>query len=203
MTSILLNGNKIKIPSCWEEVTVSQYIKMITEWEPEKDIADRDYFELLNILTDKKYKYERNSEMEVTLIDLVGWVVLQPFEFSKELPKVFKYEDKIVDVPRETRELSIGQNIHLRREMEKNKVLEASIPIAIGIYLQPLIDKTKFDIARAKEIAEVIKSKPIYLMHPIGFFLLRRVLKAGTGLEKIWNRMSFSLRKILNGRRHG
>lgn len=203
MTSVLFNGKKILCPSCWEEVKVYQYIKILTEWEPEKDIADRDYFQLLNILTDSNFVYQHSIENEITLIDLVGWVVMQPFEFSKELPKVLELDGKMYDVPRETRELSIGQNIHLRREIEKTKTLEASIPMAIAIYMQPIIDKTKFDIARAKEIAEVIKTKPIYLMHPIGFFLLHRALKAGTPFERIWRQMKSSLRKTLNGRRLG
>lgn len=197
MTAIHINDKRGYIPSCWEEVTVWQYIKIL-DWEPDKDVADRDYVKLLNILTGDKFAgMEDTIENEITLIDAVGWVVFSQFAFSKEIPKVLQGSTWTVDVPTNIRELSIGQNIHVRREIEKCKVLEQAIPIATAIYLQPLIDKTKFDLNRAKEIAKEIEQMPIYLIHPIGFFLLNHVLTPGRSSVKTWPRVNFNLNKML------
>jgi len=202
MTAIHINDKKYFYPSCWEEVTVEQYIKIL-DWEPEKDIADRDYVKLLSILLGDKFSGMQNSiENEITLIDAVGWVVFSQFAFSKTLPKVLVFtwnlvEPRTVDIPTNIKELSIGQNIHVRRELEKCRVLEQAIPIATAIYLQPLIDKKKFDISRAKEIAKEIEQMPIYLIHPLGFFLLTRVLKPGKPSLQTWHQVNFSLNKML------
>lgn len=201
MTSVLFNGKKQHVPSCWEEVTTRQYISILKDWEPELDIADRDYFKLLNILTDNKHNYDRSVENEVTLINLVGWVIFQPPEFrEKAIPLVLNYKGKLVDVPRETSELSIGQNIHLRREIEKTKILEENITIATAIFLQPKIDETKFDLTRAREIAKEMEKMPVTLIYPVGFFLLSHVLTPGRNSGSIWSRVSSSLKRMLRRR---
>jgi len=198
MTSVLFNGKKHLVPSCWEEVTVKQYVSILKDWEPELDIADRDYFKLLNILTDNKYHYDRSVENEVTLISLIGWVIFQPAEFREaSIPLVLNYKGKLVDVPREIKDLSIGQNIHLRREIDKTRIIEENIAIATAIFLQPKIDEGKFDLTRAKEVSKEIEQMPITLIFPIGFFLLSHVLMPGRNSVPIWKRVSFSLKRIL------
>ena len=198
MTSVLFNGKKQFIPNCWEEVTTKQYISIVSEWEPEVDIADRDYFKLLDILSNNKFKYERTIDTELTLISVVGWVIMQPAPFKDApLPKVLQFHDKVIDIPQNIRQLSIGQNIHLRREIEKLKLLDACIPIAIGIYLQPIIDKGKLSLDRAKEIAKEVEELPISLTYPIGFFLLRNAIRLGPSTPSLWHRVSSSLRQIL------
>ncbi len=196
MTAIHINDKKYFFPSCWEEVTVEQYIKILN-WEPDKDIADRDYVKLLSILLGDKFSGMENTiENEITLIDAVGWVVFSPFAFSKHVPKVLMFHEP-VDIPQNIRELSIGQNIHVRREIEKCKVLEQAIPMACAIYLQPLIDNKKFNLNRAKEIAKEVEQMPIYLIHPLGFFLLSRVLMHGRNSVQTWPQVNFNLNKML------
>lgn len=199
MTAIKINDKKYYYASCYEELIVRHYIK-ICKWEPEKDVADRDYVKLLGILIDKDFASMSDTiENEITLIDAIGWVVFSQFEFSKEVPKVLKGSTWIVDVPTNIKALPIGQNIHVRREIEKAEVLADAIPMACAIYLQPLIDKTKFDLSRAKEIAKEIEEMPIYLIHPLGFFLLNHVLKPGNSSVKTWPQGSFNLSRILSG----
>lgn len=198
MVTVKLNGNKIKIAGCMEELTTRHYIEIIRDWETDKDIADRDYFKLLNILSDGRYAgMLGTSENQVTLINAVGWVVTQNFEFSKTLPKVLFYKGKKIDIPREPAELSIGQNIHLRRKIEKTKLLEESISIATAIYLQPKIDGGNFDLARAEEIAKDFDKLPVCIIYPIGFFLLKRAMRFGSKPKKIWPQLKTSLNAIL------
>lgn len=190
---------KCRVPSCWEEMTTGQYIRVIREWEDGTDIADRDYFKLFNILTDGKFTgFESTIENEVTLINLIGWVITQPFQFTQELPKVLVIGNKVIDIPRHPRELSIGQNIHLRRDyIDKSKKIEENIAIATAIYLQPLIDNSLFKINRAIEIAKEVEQMPINLIYPIGFFLLERAMTFGTRQEKTWLLPRVSLKQML------
>lgn len=199
MTAIKLNGKTYKIASCWEEVKTRQYIRILLEWEPEKDIADRDYFILLNILADADFNsYEQTLENQVTLTNILGWVVTQPFEFSKELPKILKIGEQTVDIPEDPRELSIGQNIHLRRDyIDKSKIIEESMGIATAIYLQPIIDKSLFHVKRAVELSKVINEMPVSLIYPIGFFLLKRAMGFGVKPVNYWQAVKISLKRTL------
>lgn len=188
-----------KCPSCWEECTTGQYIRIMREWEDGTDIADRDYYKLLNILLDGNFVGVKDQlENQVTLLNLVGWVISTPLEVAKEpLPKVLNYQGKLIDIPRDPRELSIGQNIYLRRDyIDKSKKLEENIAIATAIYLQPIIDKSLFNIKRAEQICKEIEQMPISLIYPIGFFLLERALKFGTRPGKPWSLPKISLKQI-------
>lgn len=197
-----VNGEVItikgRIPSCWEEMTVAQYIRLLKEWEDGTDIADRDYFKLLNILTDGKFTgFEDTVENHVSLTNILGWVIAQPFEFAEDLPKVIVINGKVVDIPRHPRELSIGQNIHLRRDyIEKTTKLGENIAIATAIYLQPIIDKSLFSLKRAVEICKEIEQMPINLIYPIGFFLLGNAMQFGQKPEKSWLLPRVSLKEL-------
>lgn len=199
MTPVKLNGEKAVCPSCYDELKVRHYIRIIKEWEDGTDIADRDYFKLFNILTDNKFTgFEQTVENQVTLINLVGWVITEPFDFNKALPKVLRFQGKNISIPPDPRELSIGQNIHLRRDfIEKSNRIEENIAIATAIYLQPIIDNSLFKLKRAEEIAKEIEEMPITLIYPIGFFLLSRAMKFGTRPEQTLPLIKTNLRKTL------
>ena len=205
MISVKLNGEKYSCPSCWDEMKVRHYIRIIKEWEDGTDIADRDYFKLANILMDGKFtSFENTADNQVTLINLVGWVITEPFDFSKDLPKVLRFKDKNISIPEDPRDLSIGQNIHLRRDyIEKSNKLEENIAIATAIYLQPIIDDSLFKMNRAEAIAKEIEDLPITLIYPIGFFLLNRAMKFGMPPEKtllpIKTNLKKTLKKMLRG----
>lgn len=211
MNAVTLNGKKHFVESCWEEVSVKKYIRIITEWEPEKDVADRDYFLLLNILTDNKFtSMVRSIDNELNLLDLLGWVVFQPFQFG-DPPKAMTFHvkqkgdlpvNKTIDIPQNIKALPIGQNIHLRREIEKVKYLQECIPIAIGIYLQPLIDGGPFNLPRAKEIAKEVEAMPIHQVYATGFFLCSHAATLGINSERTWFQASFNRRQKRNGRSH-
>jgi len=180
-----------------EEMTCRQFIRVKKEWQT-GDIADLDYFKLLNILTDGEFtSYDNTIENDITIMDLVGWVITQPFEFEKTLPKIIYLRGKLIDIPQDPGELSIGQNIHLRRDyMDKSQILEENIPIATAIFLQPLLDG-KFHVKRAEALAKEIEQMPIHLIYPIGFFLLKRAQNFGSTSARTWNRTKTSLKQKL------
>lgn len=193
-----------------EEMKVRHYVRMMREWVDDKDIADRDYLQLLNILIDGNFK-RTDTEIwnDITIMNCIGWVIIQPFKFDTVLPKVLEFKggtfwekllgvSKIITIPRDPSELSIGQNIHLRRDfIDKSQLLEENISIAVAIYLQPLIDG-KFQVERAKELAREIDEMPISLIYPIGFFLLRRVMTFGMKRGPLWQQILSNLSMRLN-----
>jgi hypothetical protein len=200
ITTITNNGTiQGKCPSCYAELKTRHYIRMLKEWEDGTPIEDRDYFKLFCILTDDKFTgYEKTVENQVSLTNLLGWVITEPFEFSDKRPKFLTYQNKTIEIPEHPRELSIGQNIILRRDyIDKSKHLEENVSIATAIYLQPLIDNSLFKISRAKEIAKEIDEMPINLIYPIGFFLLVRTMKFGERPEKTLPQVKTNLRATL------
>lgn len=181
MVKLKLNGEPVLCPSCYEEIKTRHYVRILKEWDQTVDIADRDYFQLFQILTDTAFSdFSRTVENEITFHNAISWILTQDFKFSQILPKVLWYKDKAIDIPQEPGELSIGQNIHLRRDyIDKSKVLEENISIAAAIYLQPRVDNGQFSMKRAIEIAKDFDEMPAYLIYPIGFFLLRRAMTFG------------------------
>jgi len=181
MVKLKLNGQPAECPGSYEEIKTRHYVRILKEWDQSVDIADRDYFHLFNILTDGKFTdFSRTVENEITFHNVISWVLTQDFKFSTILPKVLEYKGELVPIPLEIGELSIGQNIHLRRDyIDKSKILEENLSIATAIYLQPKIDNGQFSMKRAIEIAKDFDEMPAYLIYPIGFFLLRRALTFG------------------------
>lgn len=176
---------------------VKHYLRIIKEWDQDIDIADRDYFKLLKILTGANFiGFEKTIENDLSIINAVGWVITQPFEFSKTPPKVLAIAGKKIDIPQDISELSIGQNIHLRRDyIDKSQALEENIAIAAAIYLQPIIDGGPFKIKRAEALAKEIEEMPINLIYPIGFFLLNRAMTFGMPSMSQWHQIKTSLSK--------
>lgn len=200
MTTVKLNGKKYYIPSSWQEVTVRQYIRIIKEWDQDKDIADRDYFKLLNIFAGTDFAgYTETVDNTLNLVTILGWVVTEPFSFDEGLPKCLKIGAKTVDIPRDPRELSIGQNIHLRRDyIDKSTFVAENIAIATAIYIQPVYDNSLFDINRAVEISKQIEEMRVSVIYPIGFFLLKRAMKFGQKPEKTLPLIKLNLSTMLS-----
>lgn len=177
---MIVNGHKKTIPSCYEEVSTRHYQQMVKEWIDDKPIAEKDYFKLFCILTDTNFKsFQASSVNEATIWNAIRWTVEQNFQFSDVFPKVLKIGDKLITLPKKVGALSIGQNIHLRQLLDKSKYVEENLSMATAIYLQPLIDNSKFDYDRAVEIEKEIAEMPAYLIRPVGFFLLTNALLSG------------------------
>lgn len=175
-----LNGNRHEIADCYENLKTRHYQRIISEWDQDKEITERNFFKLFCILADVNFKeFHATAENELTIWNAVKWMIEQPFNFSKEVPKYLKIGEKIVDVPERIELLSIGQNIHLRSEIEKLPCIEAGISMAAAIFLQPVYDEGKFDFTKALKLKSLIDEMPAYLIYPIGFFLLQSALPTG------------------------
>lgn len=200
MVRLKLNGESHELPSCYQEIKTRHYVAFQQVCQQTKDVADLDYFQLLNIFTDSTFTdYARTIENEIALNNKFSWVITQDFKFNQILPKVLVYKGHTIPVPQEIGEMSIGQNIHLRRDyIDKSKIIEENLSIAAAIYLQPRIDNAQFSIKRAIEIAKDFDEMPAYLIYPIGFFLLRRAMSFGLRPAKTSPLPKINLRPMLN-----
>ena len=188
---INLNGVKKDIPSCYEEMTARQYEMIVPEFA--KELEQRDHFKIFQILTGTDYKdFEPTAENEVTIWNAIRWLYEQPFEFG-DVPKVVTIKDKLLSIPEDITELSIGQNIHLKQILGESKYLEENICSACAIYLQPLYDDAKFNFKRAMQLKEEVEKMPAYIVRPIGFFLLNHASTPGRKQTNSLKRMISNL----------
>lgn len=204
MVTLKLNGERTQCPSCYEEIKTRHYLPFQKVCSQADDVADLDFFQLFNVFTDKTFTdYTRTVENEIALNNVLSWVITQDFKFSTILPKVLVFKGHTIPIPQEIGELSIGQNIHLRRDyIDRSKILEENLSIAASIYLQPIIDNKQFSLKRAIEIAKEFDEMPAYLIYPIGFFLLRRALSFGLRPAKTSPLPRISLRPMLSAMSH-
>ncbi|MEY4931159.1 MAG: hypothetical protein RI909_1883 [Bacteroidota bacterium] len=189
---ITLNGERKEMASSWMELSTKHYERLVPELS--KPVEQRDYFKIFQILTDTDFKgYEPTLENEVTIWNAMKWIVEEQFQFSEALPKVLSFKDQIITIPNKIKALSIGQNIALKQLLERSKFMDESISSAVAIYLQPLIDGTKFNSDRVSEIKKEVESMPVYLIRPIGFFLFKSVYPHGNGRVSFWQRIKNNL----------
>jgi hypothetical protein len=198
MISFKANGNKMVVAGCYEEMRTRHYQRILKEWDTKPLPENRDYFKLFTILSDSDFTSANLSvEDKISMENLVRWFVEQPFEFSKEFPKVMEFKGKVIILPKSIGDLGIGQNIFLHQQIKGTKFLEENISIALATFIQPLFDGAKFDSDRVKEIEKEILEMPIHLTYPIGFFLLSRLIKSGWKLKGTWHQILTNLRENL------
>jgi hypothetical protein len=202
-----LNGKRYDIPGCWEELKTRQH-KALLNWDNDKQLHARDFFKAFCIIADLEFKsFTPTAWNESTIWNAIRWIVETPFE-KGELPNFLQYKDKVIEIPMNIGNLSIGQNICVRQELEGGNMFTDKdgnltdcdrYAEITAIFLQPLIDRN-FNLQRAKEIAKDIDDMPAYLIRPIGFFLLTQALNSGrprmNGLRQILNNLTRIKKKL-------
>lgn len=191
-----INGTKIQCPACYEELSTEKYQQIVKEWEPEKDVADRDFFRLFCMLTDTDYAgIIRTPENEVSIWNAVSWYVTRLIDCAK--PEVMEVNGKVVEI-KTIGELFIGQAIHIRRRLEKSTYLNECIAGALAIGIQPLVDGGEFDIKRVEALEREILAMPITRTYGAGFFLLQRAENFGRRTGRGYRLIPNSLKRILS-----
>lgn len=185
MLSLQVNDKPVKCPACWEEATVRVYQNVINE------LAEGDNnIKVFSVLTGTNYSslWDETSEiLEAEIYRATAFVFNQPHDFrDKPMPKSIKLRGKIIPIPTQLQKMSVGQNFHIRSAMAPGKPLEGLISLACAVYLQPLVDGSKFDWTSAKQLEEEILEMNIYEVFPIGFFLLSKLNNSGAGGLLSW-----------------
>ena len=160
----------------------------IVRWgqEEKKDIVK--LFSIVSEIEYDKLYNLRDSEFEDKLFQATRFVGTDP-NYSKSPLRSIRLKDRVgyktaVLIPKRTAALSIGQSILVRQKLDECKVYEEAMSYACAIYLQPLLDRTVFDIDRAMIIEKQILKMPAKEIYPLGFFLLSPLMKTGGSFMK-------------------
>ncbi len=196
MITLKINKKKVKVPSCWEEVTTKQYIELVMSTDHEDYIAP---FAILVGMDINKIKQTKSYDLENTIfsvIDFLGQGVEAWKE--KELPKFIRVNEKLIEIPTKLGLLTLAQSIALRTRIDSVEYLDEAIAYACAIYLQPLYDDGPFDRDKAAKLEEHILKMPIVDTYPVGFFFLEKYLDYGNPLTRAFNLIKTMFAKIVS-----
>jgi hypothetical protein len=194
----VVNENlKVECPSCWENTKLKHFQGVARDC-----VTGDSNIKVFCALTGAAYNAveESNSEdLDAGLYQAVAFVTNQPQTFRDvAAPNYIKLRGKNILIPREIQRLTVGQNFQMRVEMSKAKNLESIISIAAAIYLQPLVDESKFNFERAKELEAEILEMNIFEIFPIGFFLLNRLNSSGkSGIPSLLRNLLARIKRML------
>lgn len=185
--SILSNKGKKKItlPNCWYELPTGTYQRIMKEWD-KKDIV-----QLFSIISGKEYKVlhdTKDPHLEQKLYDSTAFLYEEKPAFKDaDLDNYFMYGDQAIPIRKDATMLSIGQSVIVRQRLDEASSYDELISIAVAVYIQPFIDQSDFDPFKAFDLEEKIKEMPITETYPLGFFLLRPLMKHGKTIGNKWS----------------
>lgn len=199
-------------PENREELTVEQFQKLVTTWDGMEII---DAFSILSGLEADYIDQSKDEGLETAMWQCVNFLFagrkegeyllqnlkLEEIPIPKEitLRTLWQKDNPLlpvtVQIPKGIGGLSIGQAIQARRSLEELKDIRAGLSIITAIYLQPLIDKSKFEHVRAIEIEQTILKMKVTDVFPLGFFLLRKLNQNGSWLTRTWRQLKQRLRR--------
>lgn len=185
----------LSLPQSWKETTTDQFQRIIKDWD------GVDWCQLFSIISSLDVDYVRESKdgkLETIFYQCIRYVFEDLIKWEDlPVPKSVKFMSRDIIIPKNIGRLSIGQAIQARKSLEGVKDTRECLSIITAIYLQPLIDKAKFDHLRAIEIEQDILLMPITDIFPIGFFLLRQLQNNGSWLLNILNLVQDKIKKRL------
>jgi hypothetical protein len=190
MLVLKVNDTKVKCPVCWEEVTVRQYQRIVSELQT-GDTA----IKIFSILTGTDYNkiWEAEAEdLEAAIYQATAFVFNTPPTFKdKERPKSLRIGGVLLTIPEKIHKLTVGQNFQMRQEIHKalreSRPVESLLSIALAIYMQPIAHApAKFDMDQARELEAQILDMNIFDVYPAAFFLLSQLLNSGTSGIRSW-----------------
>lgn len=182
-----INDKQVECPVSWAEAKTKIFVNFYSHCMEGDDMV-----KVFSTITGTNYNSVWDSTSEDLMAGLyqaVAFIFNEPQDFRKApIPKSIKLAGKTVLIPQELHKLTVGQNFHMRGLIATAKNMESLVSIAVAIYLQPLVDESKFDFDRAKEIEKQVLEMNIYDVFPIGFFLLSKLTNYGANGLLSWLR---------------
>lgn len=189
MTTLTSGNISINIASSYAELKVSQFLKL-NHLKRESDLC-----EILSIISDKDYKFWFDADVtEISLEHLmaaIAWANTPPDFASREVPKEIKIGEKNVSVPEDLSIKTLGQQLAFiqmvlpsvqQRVQETGKVsFGDELPVALAIYLQPLITGEKFNGDTLKETIKQCEDCLVMEALPVANFFLSKFLNLKSG----------------------
>lgn len=186
MIVVEANGKKVTCATCWEECNTDLFQRL--ERKPGTD--DVEIFSILSGTNYTSLLEEVSEDLDAAIYQCTAFVFGQDRTFMRYRPSTMKLRGKVITVPTDLESLSIGQNLHIRQAIAAAKKeghsLESLISVACSVYLQPLVDESKFDSKRAAELEKEILQMSIYDTYGIGFFYLSKLMNSGGGGLLSW-----------------
>jgi hypothetical protein len=181
----------ILVPERWDEVTVEQFQRLYSEWKNE------DIIQAFSILSGEQYNTiaeSKDGNLEKVMYSSIRFLFETPMPFDQShMPMFLDFtvngKAKPIMMPKHLGRLSIGQAIQARKSVEGVNDLRSAISIVTAIYVQPILDESKFDHLRAIEIEQQILRMPASKIYPIGFFLFKRLYGSGNWWTNIFSRI--------------
>ncbi len=168
----------INIANTLKDLTTHKYERIITDWS--SDGTPESVIELFAILTDRDYKDYVSSfdaKLEKAVLESTKFIYDGELKKLAELTMPTKLLNVVI--PTRLGELTLGQNLHIRKKLIGMKDIRSAISFSIAVYLQPLLDQGQFDDKRISYYEELLKQLPITETYAVGFFLSSRVENSG------------------------
>lgn len=179
-----INGKNFLFPESWHEITVAQLIAL-RAMEQNAPLA-KQICEALAILSGTKanewFDMDADTDTHDTIFDLLAWTK-QEIDWQKlPVPKVLTIGDRAIDIPQDLTLKTYGQVTVFESlvfpTVEKTGDLTDAIPVALAIYLQPLITGSKFDADKLGDtIADINKLRACEAF-PVANFFLKKYLQS-------------------------
>jgi hypothetical protein len=187
MKKFTFKGKEYNCPECWEDVTLTQLMKINT--------GITGVFEMIQVCTGIDEK-ELSQSNEFTLIEQIDQCL--SFLAAKELPilelepkeivfkgvKVSPFSDigtKSVAQYQDMKQLVVDFHTIEGEEIDTLKRLSL-YPKIVATYLQPLIDQGEYDFKRADEIAIELYNHSAMEVSNWGHFFILRFLELRNGI---------------------
>jgi len=200
MTPLIVNGLKYRCPDCWDDVSTRLFQRIVTEWEPELPIKERNRVKLFSILSGADFEtiLEQDDPMTEALI---YWCI--NFVYVSDLrripmPDIIELGDRTVLIPKDVGNLTSGQNIIVRQAMESVPDSNQVMSRVAAVYLQRHYNAERkgdelilprFRADQVDKIEAMILDMPIAKIYPIGFFFSKKLTNYGTWWQKLCYRI--------------
>lgn len=195
MIPFKINGKRYQLPTCWEDMTVSQF----QELKRMNEADEYEYIRFLSIVTGVPFEtlFHTKSLDVMDKIEPFLAFIKTPLEKTKA-PKAITINGKECPVPTDLRDYTYGQKVHawnaIAKAIEEHKDPYADMAYIVAIYLQPLATGKNYSEAEAKKMAkEVIGELSLVPTYHIAAFFLNQY-----AISRNANQLPYPLNRIKN-----
>jgi len=179
MTPILIDNKNIYIADCWEDVTVDQFVKLISNADCVNPVAN-----IIAALTGIDYDVIESMKCDVSesVMSAISFVGNVPDFSAMKTPDKITIGDKLLPVIKDITEECFGQKIMVQQKIndcvESGKDLSTLIAFTIATYFQPAFYNEKYSGKKAEEFEQITKHCKILEAFPVANFFLSRYINS-------------------------
>lgn len=194
MIRIKIGDELFDVPTSWAEVSVRQFMAL-RQWN------DRDFCSLLSILSGASREEIfacKNIDLDEQVIPRISFVEKPIKDSIIEKQRTIMINGKRYPIPTDLDLCTFGQKLALQEKMahyyntEKSTV--SCIPIAVAIYMFPIVTGNKYSTADAEKFMDdFVMDCPIVEAWSVANFFLRKLIVSQNVIQP-----SFPLARIRN-----